>query len=561
MQRPCFLIVLLLTAFSHYSTAFSAPSGAKEFGGNHYQVEKVRDPVTWDEAQAKAEELGGHLVSIEAPSELDFVKELTESERGERIWIGAFRDSGQKWQWVNGEPVTLQVNGSFSDWRTRVMLGPKGVIWGARDTSLFEYFVVEYPKEKPTLTLPAQETPTEEDADTSEDEIELTDAFIAGNEFANEIPLVRSQTKVNGLLVLSLLSSEQAGSASPMTLSALSGDKSAAASVKFNQGVGPMMSKALHEVVKFTELRHEGWPKGKQIEISFENKYNPKDGPSAAVACALLLESAIKGHDIDPGFAVTGDLNADGSVQPVGGIDAKVRGASKRSCTHVAIPEKNTVDVYDTVLMKGYGPITEIQVFSISDFDQADALAKVEKDQIVANSIANFQKITSVYEKNPTGFARTLSHPKMILLLEEILEGTPNHLSAKILLDHAKGNAPKSLSVHGSTAFIEREAYSITDVIDNKGKVGKLSALSGNQVVEAISLLRNSKNKLDERTWKWAGQLIHFGTLLNRLQTNPPSSVNQHNKLVAEINAAGDAVRAERRNLFNSPEVMEELLQ
>lgn len=388
----------------------------------------------------------------------------------------------------------------------------------------------------------------------------MSDGLVTGNKHAADIPILRSQTRVNGLLVMSLNNAEYAGSASPMTLSALRGDPAEPSTIRFNQSVGSMMSKALEEVVKFIELRHDAWPKGRNIEISFENKYNPKDGPSAAVACALLLESAISDYELDPGFAVTGDMNADGSIQPVGGIDAKIRGADNRNCTHVAIPLKNVTSVYDTVMMQGIGPITDIQVFSIANFDQAEALAPNEREELVQKSIDDFNKIAELYQKNPSTFGQSIKHPKVIELLKDIVKATPNHLSAEALLKFATGKGPRTLSLHGSTEFIERNGYSITDVIVN-GKVSKLESLRANQVTGAISILRKNRAKLDERTWKWAGELIKFATLLNRLQTNPPSSAAVYNKLVSEINAANDVVRAERRKLFSNPEVMEELLQ
>jgi hypothetical protein len=66
---------------------------------------------------------------------------------------------------------------------------------------------------------------------------------------------------------------------------------------------------------------------------------------------------------------------------------------------------------------------------------------------------------------------------------------------------------------------------------------------------------------LDRRTWTWANDLIDFGTLLNQLQTNPPTTVKSRNALIGEINAAERSVRLQRKLLFDNPEVIEELLQ
>ena len=95
------------------------------------------------------------------------------------------------------------------------------------------------------------------------------------------------------------------------------------------------------EVLKFMQLRHSGWPKGKAIEISFQENFSPKDGPSAGVACALLLDSLITGGKLDEQFSLTGRLNVDGSVQPIGGVAAKVSGATAGGRKIVGVPKAN----------------------------------------------------------------------------------------------------------------------------------------------------------------------------------------------------------------------------
>lgn len=413
-----------------------------------------------------------------------------------------------------------------------------------------------------TISTDGTPTPPSDDKTTlTANDSYMTDGLVAGNKHAPDIPLGLTQTKINGLLVMSLANDENVGEGSLMTFSAMRGDESEPSSVRFNQQVGVTMSKALKETVKFIEMRHDAWPKGRKMEISFEEKYSLKDGPSAAVACALLLESAIAGEELDRSFAVTGDMNADGSVQPVGGIGAKIRGAQNQECTHVAVPLKNATSVYDYVIENGIRPIVEIQVFSIANFDQAFALAQKERKLEVQGSIDSFDRITNLYQDKAKNFGTSVRHPKVIALLEEILKATPNHLSAKILLDHAQNRASKTLSLHGSTEFIEKRAFSIVDVIDASGRVSQVEGVKNNQVLDAISLLRRSHDMLDRRTWTWANDLIDFGTLLNQLQTNPPTTVKSRNALIGEINEAERSVRLQRKLLFDNPEVIEELLQ
>lgn len=134
-------------------------------------------------------------------------------------------------------------------------------------------------------------------------------------------------SRVNGLLVAELEGGKIAGATSQLNVVAVPQSEVAESTLAFNQKIGPMMEQALQEVRKFQTIRQGRWPAGFQIEVSFADKYTPKDGPSAAVACALLLEGLFTGTVWDSAMAVTGDLNADGSVQPVGGLPAKIRSA------------------------------------------------------------------------------------------------------------------------------------------------------------------------------------------------------------------------------------------
>lgn len=101
---------------------------------------------------------------------------------------------------------------------------------------------------------------------------------ITGTEGAPDVPLKKTRSVLNALLVVELPGQGVAGAAAKLSALALPIDPNASTEVKFNQEVGPMMSTALREVVKCLQVRHKGWPKGHRIELSFEDKFVPKDG-------------------------------------------------------------------------------------------------------------------------------------------------------------------------------------------------------------------------------------------------------------------------------------------
>ena len=73
----------------------------------------------------------------------------------------------------------------------------------------------------------------------------------------------------------------------------------------------------------------------------------PKDGPSAGVAMAVSMVSALSGMPAQNAVAVTGEISLQGRVMPVGGIKEKVLGAKAAGIRRVLLPEENEKDVLE----------------------------------------------------------------------------------------------------------------------------------------------------------------------------------------------------------------------
>lgn len=71
----------------------------------------------------------------------------------------------------------------------------------------------------------------------------------------------------------------------------------------------------------------------------------PKDGPSAGVAMALSMVSALGGSPLRPDAAVTGEMTLHGRVMMIGGVKEKVLGAHAAGIRRVLLPAENMRDL------------------------------------------------------------------------------------------------------------------------------------------------------------------------------------------------------------------------
>lgn len=311
---------------------------------------------------------------------------------------------------------------------------------------------------------------------------------------ATDLKIKRSITKVKGLLVSGLRNGEFAGSASNMILTVNKVKGGGGMNLRFSQPVGDSMRRSVTEAIRGLQVKYGGWPRGYEASISFQEKYVPKDGPSAAVACALLLDGLISDTEYDKDFAVTGDMNADLSVQPIGGVSAKIRGATKAGCKIVAVPYGNARGLADLFVKGDLKAIAGIQIFTIKTFDDARELAKKSRGDDLKYAVEEFAKVQQVIARSGIKMSGNHAVQKR---LAAILAKAPNHQSARLLLMAGQGRGPKTYSLAGSFNEMNIVADPFLTAIQSGG-LGK--QMADKTYGDALFKMRQLRPKLDKRT-------------------------------------------------------------
>jgi len=71
----------------------------------------------------------------------------------------------------------------------------------------------------------------------------------------------------------------------------------------------------------------------------------PKDGPSAGGALTLAIYSLLTHRKIQNNVAMTGEINLQGRISAIGGLEEKLEGAKKAGCIVALVPKENNYDL------------------------------------------------------------------------------------------------------------------------------------------------------------------------------------------------------------------------
>ena len=121
---------------------------------NGHVYRAVKETLSWTQAKARCEELGGHLATITSQAEYDVILDMIDDDDADIYSLGG-TDSEGSWKWITGEAFT------YTDWQAGEPNGQQGEnylllvrdneVWGWNDgtdidtrTSEGYYFICEF---------------------------------------------------------------------------------------------------------------------------------------------------------------------------------------------------------------------------------------------------------------------------------------------------------------------------------------------------------------------------------------------------------------------------------
>jgi len=121
--------------------------------------------------------------------------------------------------------------------------------------------------------------------------------------------------------------------------------------IKYTGKLGDVMQESIQAAKTFIQSRAVTFGikpplfQKKDIHVHVPEGATPKDGPSAGVAMATSIVSALTGNPVRKDVAMTGEITLRGRVLPIGGLKEKLLAAHRAGIKLVLIPKDNEKDL------------------------------------------------------------------------------------------------------------------------------------------------------------------------------------------------------------------------
>jgi ATP-dependent Lon protease len=172
--------------------------------------------------------------------------------------------------------------------------------------------------------------------------------------------------------------------------------------------LGDVMQESAQAALTYVRARSkefglpDGFYKDTDIHVHVPEGAIPKDGPSAGIAMATSIASALTSRKVRGDLAMTGEITLRGRVLPIGGLKEKLLAAHRVGIKKVIIPKDNEKDLTEVPanVLKG------IEIIFVQHVDEVLSVALLPKEEDTPQEIEKSETSFSPFgekavERNP----------------------------------------------------------------------------------------------------------------------------------------------------------------
>jgi ATP-dependent Lon protease len=141
--------------------------------------------------------------------------------------------------------------------------------------------------------------------------------------------------------------------------------------------LGDVMKESAHAAVSYARSRADAlgidaeFHRATDLHLHIPAGATPKDGPSAGIAIATAIVSALTGAPVRGDVAMTGEITLRGRVLPIGGLKEKLVAARRAGVTEVLIPAENARELEDVPA----DLVAALRIHPVASMDEVLAVA------------------------------------------------------------------------------------------------------------------------------------------------------------------------------------------